>query len=101
MDQIVQSFISLIEKIKEGKPVDVHAKKAYCGSKGKAPLILNLWQWTSLRPGPLTPGKEFWYPLNRKLNDSQPFWTFCSKEKCLVTLHIRIPNILAIFKWQQ
>jgi len=97
----VPTFISLTEKIKEGKPVDVHAKKAYRGSKGKAPLILNLWQWTSLRPGRLTPGKEFWYPSNRKLSDSRPFWTLCSKEKCLVAPRIRIPNILAIFKWQQ
>jgi hypothetical protein len=41
-DQIVPSFISLTDNIKEGKPVDVHAKKAYCWSKGKAPFILNL-----------------------------------------------------------
>jgi hypothetical protein len=73
----VSSFISLTEKIKEYKPVDVHAMKAYWGSKGKAPLILNFGQWASSRPKRLTPGKEFWYPLNRKLSSGR----FVEKKK--------------------
>jgi hypothetical protein len=53
----VLSFISLTEKIKESKPLDVHGMKADWGSKSKASIILKLGQWASSRTGRLTPGK--------------------------------------------
>jgi hypothetical protein len=50
--------------------------KAYWGSGGIAPLILDLgtrWRWVvSFTPRPLYPqGKSPWYPLNRRLGGPQ------------------------------
>jgi hypothetical protein len=70
------------------------------GSRGIAPVILNLlnlsisWKCVNIRPRPLplTPplGKEFWYPLNKKLcgpqSRSEQFW---KKEKSLAFAGIR------------
>jgi hypothetical protein len=50
--------------------------KAYWGSEGIAPLILDLgirWRWVvSFMPRPLYPqGKSPWYPLDRRLDGTQ------------------------------
>ena len=57
------------------KVFPVQAMNAYRGSKGKAPLILNLstrWKWVvRFTPGRFTPGKEPRCPMNTKLGGSQ------------------------------
>jgi hypothetical protein len=44
------------------------------GSRGKAAVLtfaLDECQWSTSRPGRFTPGKESWYPLNRRRGGSQ------------------------------
>jgi hypothetical protein len=74
------------------KVVLVHAMKAYRGSRGIAPLILNpAGEWSISRPGRFTPGKEPLYPFNRRLRGPQSrsgsFW-----KRFLAPVGIRAPD---------
>ena len=60
------------------------------GSRGRAPLILNLgtrWrgEWSASGPGRFTPRKELWYPLNRNLVGPQSFSGSFGEQKNLLT----------------
>jgi hypothetical protein len=77
----VSHFTCYIYHKDEGKVAPVlltehHAMKAYYGSEGIAPRILDLgtwWRWmVSSMPRPLYPqGKSPWYPLDRRLGGPQ------------------------------
>jgi hypothetical protein len=63
-----------ISDVSQGEVFPVHAMKAYWGSIGIAPLILNFglrWRWLSSLPGRFIPGKEHWYPFYRRLSGTQ------------------------------
>jgi hypothetical protein len=66
--------------------------KAYRGSRGTAPLILNLgtrWRWVvNFTPRPLYPRKEHWYPLHKRLSRPQSRSEHSDEEKNFNPLHV-------------
>jgi len=84
-------------KIKAGKVVPVHVTKPHRGSRGIAPLILNLGnRWGSavsfmlhlLHPH----GKISGYQLNRCGLTQGLVWTFWRREKSLARPRIQTPD---------
>ena len=70
-----------LTKVNRGTVVPVHTMKPYSRNGGIAPLFVTLaldeGESLTWRRGPLTPGKELRYPLNRKLGwASDPICTF-------------------------
>jgi hypothetical protein len=76
------------------KIFSVHAMKAYSGSRGIAPLILNLstrWRWVvNFTPQLLYPQKISLVPIDYDAGWApEPVWTFCRREKCSVCATVR------------
>jgi hypothetical protein len=80
-----------------GKGVPVHAMKTYEGSRGTAPLILNLrisrrWVVTYTPRSLYPPGKETGYPLNRWMIGPQGWyrrlgeWLTSSQVSCFLEI---------------
>ena len=61
--------------------VPVHAMKAYRKSRGVPPIFLTSaldgGEWSCSIPGRSRPGKESWYPLNRRLCGPQMWFGQC------------------------
>ena len=75
--------------LQKNEVLTVQVMKAYRGSSGTAPLILNLItrqrRMADSSTGCITPSKESWY-LNTKLSGPQNRSEHCEKEKSL--LHV-------------
>ena len=52
----------------KGKVAPINVMKAYRGSRG---IVPNVGVWLKSYPSCFTPGKEPWYPLNRRLRRDQ------------------------------
>lgn len=61
----------MIRNNRRGEVAPVHALKAYRGSGGVGPLVLNLGTsgvaWVALPTNRFTSGNEFWDPLSRRI----------------------------------
>jgi hypothetical protein len=71
--------------------IHVNAMKAYMGSRGTAPLILNLstrhGELPTLHPSCFTPGNESLYPQNRRTGGPpEPSEQFVDEKKLLALL---------------
>ena len=53
-------------------------------------------EWSASRPARFNPGKEFRYPLNRRLSGSQRVWTFLGKVKLCCFCRIYQPAALLL-----
>jgi len=76
----------------EAKSHRVHAMNAYTGSRGTVPLNLTLaldgGEWFTSLSGCFIPGKEPWFPLNRRLGGPQSWSGHFEEDKDLLKIGV-------------